>query len=200
MRKFGRKTGRRVGSNDADLEVLHTFSSRLPKSFLSVTLPCRYEIAARADRRALHEEQGRSGLNGSRGTYRRGVCSIPVPESEWPAHAIDPQWCANLVGGRMYPPTLDGLDHGHDEELVAIGLAFDREIGPEQDIRDAANKPQGCDHCASTSGRADRAGDMTDLGKPEHHAAHCDPAQPPQAVPWQRKPAQLATPPRLPGC
>jgi len=53
------------------------------------------------------------------------------------AHAID-RMVRQLVGGRMYPLTLDGLDQAM-RDFVRLGLAFDREIGPDKDIRTPRN-------------------------------------------------------------
>ncbi len=74
-----------------------------------------YEIAAQGGSvEHFNEEAGQVWLERLTRTYLACVWLNPVPESEWP-HTQSIRMVRQLVGGRMYPLTLDGLDQAMRE-------------------------------------------------------------------------------------
>ena len=62
----------------------------------------------------LYEEAGVTWMQRVLGVYSKAVWLNPVPEKEWD-YTYSIQMVHQLMGGRMYPLTLDGLDRAMRE-------------------------------------------------------------------------------------
>jgi uncharacterized protein with von Willebrand factor type A (vWA) domain len=74
-----------------------------------------YEISAPGGSvEHFNEEAGMAWMERVTGTYRAAVWLNPVPEREWDYTQSIPM-VRQLMGGRMYPLTLEGLDRAMRE-------------------------------------------------------------------------------------
>jgi uncharacterized protein with von Willebrand factor type A (vWA) domain len=108
--KVWKENRRRWDQTTPTWEVLHTFPHDYKVIFVGDASMSPYEIAAQGGSvEHFNEEAGQVWLERLTRTYSACVWLNPVPESEWP-HTQSIRMVRQLVGGRMYPLTLDGLD------------------------------------------------------------------------------------------
>ena len=93
-------------------QVLHTYPADYKVVFIGDASMSPYEITiAGGSVEHMNEEPGAVWLNRIAETYKHSIWLNPVDERHWdwtPSIGI----VRNLLGGRMYPLTLDGLDAG----------------------------------------------------------------------------------------
>ena len=93
-------------------QVLHTYPADYKVVFIGDASMSPYEITiAGGSVEHMNEEPGAVWLNRIAETYKHSIWLNPVEERHWdwtPSIGI----VRNLLGGRMYPLTLDGLDAG----------------------------------------------------------------------------------------
>ena len=108
--KVWKENRRRWDQTTPTWEVLHTFPHDYKVIFVGDASMSPYEIAAQGGSvEHFNEEAGQVWLERLTRTYSACVWLNPVPESEWP-HTQSIRMVRQLVGGRMYPLTVDGLD------------------------------------------------------------------------------------------
>jgi len=113
--KVWKENRRRWDQTTPTWEVLHTFPHDYKVIFVGDASMSPYEIAAQGGSvEHFNEEAGQVWLERLTRTYSACVWLNPVPESEWP-HTQSIRMMRQLVGGRMYPLTLDGLDQAMRE-------------------------------------------------------------------------------------
>ena len=113
--KIWKENRRRWDQTTPTWEVLHTFPHDYKVIFVGDASMSPYEIAAPGGSvEHFNEEAGQVWLERLTRTYSACVWLNPVPESEWP-HTQSIRMMRQLVGGRMYPLTLDGLDQAMRE-------------------------------------------------------------------------------------
>jgi len=113
--KVWKENRRRWDQTTPTWEVLHTFPHDYKVIFVGDASMSPYEIAAQGGSvEHFNEEAGQVWLERLTRTYSACVWLNPVPESEWP-HTQSIRMVRQLVGGRMYPLTLDGLDQAMRE-------------------------------------------------------------------------------------
>jgi len=113
--KVWKENRRRWDQTTPTWEVLHTFPHDYKVIFVGDASMSPYEIAAQGGSvEHFNEEAGQVWLERLTRTYSACVWLTPVPESEWP-HTQSIRMMRQLVGGRMYPLTLDGLDQAMRE-------------------------------------------------------------------------------------
>ena len=129
-----------LDEDDADLGRAAHLSARLQGRSSSATPRCR---PTRSPRRAARSSTstrrpGSVWLERVTRTYPACVWLNPVPEREWDyTHSI--RMMRQLIGGRMYPLTLEGLDRAM-RELVEVGSPI-LVSPPRVAIRDKARLP-----------------------------------------------------------
>ncbi|MEZ5776642.1 MAG: VWA domain-containing protein [Hyphomicrobiaceae bacterium] len=101
---------RRWAERTPTMQMLHTYPSDYKVVFVGDASMSPYEIThAGGSVEHMNEEAGAVWLNRVTEIYQHAVWLNPVPEQHW-------DWTASiglvrrLMGGRMYPLTLDGLD------------------------------------------------------------------------------------------
>src|SRR5579875_517865 len=102
-------TRRRV-ERMATLDLMHTFPGDYKLIFVGDASMSPYEITAPGGSvEHWNEEPGQLWLQRLLHTYERAVWLNPVPEHHWP-YTVSIEMIDRLMGGRMFPLTLDGLD------------------------------------------------------------------------------------------
>ena len=113
--KVWKENRRRWDQTTPTFDVLHTFPHDYKVIFVGDASMSPYEIAAPGGSvEHFNEEAGQVWLERLTRTYAACVWLNPVPESEWP-HTQSIRMVRQLVRGRMYPLTLEGLDHAMRE-------------------------------------------------------------------------------------
>ena len=98
-------------------DVLHTYPSDYKIIFVGDASMSPYEIAyAGGSVEHWNEEAGALWMQRMLSVYHRAVWLNPVQEAWW-GHTQSVDMIQRLMGGRMYPLTLDGLDRA-TRELV----------------------------------------------------------------------------------
>lgn len=107
-----RDNARRYTEKTPTWDVLHTYPADYKVVFVGDAAMSPYEIShAGGSVEHMNEEAGAVWLHRLTSIYERCIWLNPVPEQHW-------QWTPStgivqrLMGGRMYPMTLDGLDRG----------------------------------------------------------------------------------------
>ena len=113
--KVWKENRRRFQAHTDTWDVLHTYPHDYKVVFVGDASMSPYEIAAPGGSvEHFNDESGAAWLERVTRTYPAAVWLNPVPESEWNfTHSI--QMVRQLMGGRMYPLTLDGLDRAMRE-------------------------------------------------------------------------------------
>ncbi len=108
--KVWKENRRRFQATTPTFDVLHTFPHDYKVVFVGDASMSPYEIAAPGGSvEHYNEESGQVWMERVLRTYPHAVWLNPTAEREWDfTHSI--QMMKQLMGGRMYPLTLDGLD------------------------------------------------------------------------------------------
>jgi hypothetical protein len=106
---------RRFQATTPTWDVLHTYPHDYKVIFVGDASMSPYEIAAQGGSvEHYNDEPGRLWLERVTRAYSACVWLNPLPEKEWGyTHSIT--MVHQLMGGRMYPLTLDGLDRAMRE-------------------------------------------------------------------------------------
>jgi uncharacterized protein with von Willebrand factor type A (vWA) domain len=103
---------RRNTERMATFDLLHTFPADYKLVFVGDASMSPYEITAPGGSvEHWNEESGQVWLSRMLDTYEHAVWLNPVPEHFW-AYTASIEMVHGIVGARMYPLTLDGLDRG----------------------------------------------------------------------------------------
>jgi uncharacterized protein with von Willebrand factor type A (vWA) domain len=95
--------------------VLHTYPHDYKVVFVGDASMSPYEIAAQGGSvEHYNDEPGQAWLERVTRTYPAAVWLNPVPEKEW-EFTYSIKMVQQLMEGRMYPLTLDGLDRAMRE-------------------------------------------------------------------------------------
>ena len=95
--------------------MLHTFPHDYKAIFVGDASMSPYEIMAPGGSvEHFNDEVGAVWMERLARTYPAAVWLNPVPESEWD-HTASIRMMRQLLGGRMFPLTLDGLDRAMRE-------------------------------------------------------------------------------------
>ncbi len=106
---------RRWSERTPTMEVLHTYPHDYKLLFVGDASMSPYEIVqAGGSVEHWNEEPGERWLRRLTGVYGSAVWLNPIPEQHW-AHSQSIQMVKALMGGRMCPLTLDGLDRAMRE-------------------------------------------------------------------------------------
>ncbi len=106
---------RRYQAHTPTWDVLHTYPHDYKVIFVGDAAMSPYEIAAVGGSvEHYNEEAGAAWIERVTRTYPSCVWLNPVPESEWP-HTQSIRMMRQLMGGRMFPLTLEGLDRAMRE-------------------------------------------------------------------------------------
>jgi len=113
--KVWKENRRRFQAHTATWDVLHTYPHDYKVIFVSDASMSPYEITAQGGSvEHYNDEPGGLWLERVTRTYPSCVWLNPVPEKEWDfTYSI--QMVRQLMGGRMFPLTLDGLDRAMRE-------------------------------------------------------------------------------------
>ncbi len=99
----------------ASLDLLHTYPSDYKLILVGDASMSPYEITAPGGSvEHWNEEPGQLWLQRLLHTYERAVWLNPVPEREW-GYTASIEMIERLMGARMYPLTIDGLDRAMRE-------------------------------------------------------------------------------------
>ncbi|HVX91809.1 MAG TPA: VWA domain-containing protein [Xanthobacteraceae bacterium] len=110
-----RENRRRYDQTTPTWEVLHTYPHDYKVIFVGDASMAAYELMMPGGSvEHMNEEAGQVWLERVARTYPACVWLNPVPESEW-RHTQSVLMVRRLMGGRMYPLTLDGLDRAMRE-------------------------------------------------------------------------------------
>ncbi|HWP26117.1 MAG TPA: VWA domain-containing protein [Xanthobacteraceae bacterium] len=110
-----RENRRRWQETTPTWEVLHTYPHDYKVIFVGDASMSPYEIVAPGGSvEHFNEEPGAVWMERVTRTYPACVWLNPVPEGEWP-HTPSIAMMRQLMAGRMYPLTLDGLDRAMRE-------------------------------------------------------------------------------------
>ncbi len=91
-------------------DLLHTFPADYKLIFVGDAAMSPYEITAPGGSvEGWNEEPGRLWLERLLHTYEHAVWLNPVPEQHW-HYTVSIDMMGEIMGGRMFPLTLDGLD------------------------------------------------------------------------------------------
>ena len=113
--KVWKKNARRWSETTPTWEVLHTYPHDYKVIFVGDASMSPYEIATPGGSvEHFNEEPGQAWVERVTTTYPSCVWLNPVPEREWEMTASI-KMMRQLLGGRMYPLTLEGLDHAMRE-------------------------------------------------------------------------------------
>jgi uncharacterized protein with von Willebrand factor type A (vWA) domain len=108
--KVWKENRRRWNDTTPTWQVLHTFPHDYKVIFVGDASMSPYEIAAPGGSvEHFNEEAGHMWMERVTRTYPACVWLNPVPEGEW-GYTPSIQMMQRLVGGRMFPLTLEGLD------------------------------------------------------------------------------------------
>jgi hypothetical protein len=113
--KLWKENRRRFQQTTPTWDVLHTYPHDYKVVFVGDASMSPYEISARGGSvEHYNDEPGATWIERMTRTYPAAVWLNPVPEREWDfTHSI--QMVRQLMGGRMYPLTLEGLDRAMRE-------------------------------------------------------------------------------------
>jgi hypothetical protein len=113
--KVWKENRRRFQATTPTWDVLHTYPHDYKVVFVGDASMSPYEIAAPGGSvEHYNDEAGQVWIERLTRTYPAAVWLNPVPEKEWDfTYSI--QMMKQLMGGRMYPLTLDGLDRAMRE-------------------------------------------------------------------------------------
>jgi len=113
--KVWKENVRRWTESTSTWDVLHTYPHDYKVIFVGDASMSPYEIVAPGGSvEHFNEEAGQVWMERLTSTYSSCVWLNPVPEREWELTASI-KMMRQLVGGRMYPLTLEGLDHAMRE-------------------------------------------------------------------------------------
>ncbi len=99
----------------ASFELMHTYPSDYKLILVGDASMSPYEITAPGGSvEHWNEEAGQLWLERLLSTYEHAVWLNPVPEHYWP-YTTSIDMIGRLMGGRMYPLTIDGLDRAMRE-------------------------------------------------------------------------------------
>jgi uncharacterized protein with von Willebrand factor type A (vWA) domain len=103
---------RRFQEHMSTMDVLHTYASDYKVIFVGDATMSPYEIAYPGGSvEHWNEEPGQVWLERVLTTYPKAIWLNPVPEQRW-AHTPSVQMIHQIMDGRMYPLTLEGLERG----------------------------------------------------------------------------------------
>jgi len=113
--KVWKENRRRFQAHTATWDVLHTYPHDYKVVFVGDASMSPYEImTAGGSVEHFNDEPGAAWIERVTRTYPACVWLNPVPERDWDyTHSIG--LVRQLIGGRMYPLTLDGLDRAMRE-------------------------------------------------------------------------------------
>jgi uncharacterized protein len=113
--KVWKENQRRFQATTPTFDVLHTYPHDYKAIFVGDASMSPYEITAAGGSVEHHnEEAGVVWMDRVLRNYPSAVWLNPIPENEWAfTHSIG--MMRQLMGGRMYPLTLDGLDRAMRE-------------------------------------------------------------------------------------
>jgi uncharacterized protein with von Willebrand factor type A (vWA) domain len=113
--KVWKQNRRRFDDTTPTWDVLHTYPHDYKAIFIGDASMSPYEIMAPGGSvEHYNEETGAVWMERVVRTYPACVWLNPVPEAEW-GHTQSIRMMRQLLGGRMYPLTLDGLDRAMRE-------------------------------------------------------------------------------------
>jgi len=113
--KVWKENARRWTESTPTWDVLHTYPHDYKVIFVGDASMSPYEIAAPGGSvEHFNEEAGQVWMERLTSTYPSCVWLNPVPEREWELTASI-KMMRQLIGGRMYPLTLEGLDQAMRE-------------------------------------------------------------------------------------
>src|SRR6476620_9079224 len=113
--KVWKQNRRRFDDTRPTWDVLHTYPHDYKAIFVGDASMSPYEIMAPGGSvEHYNEETGAAWIERVVRTYPACVWLNPVPEAEW-SHTQSIRMMRQLLGGRMYPLTLDGLDRAMRE-------------------------------------------------------------------------------------
>jgi uncharacterized protein with von Willebrand factor type A (vWA) domain len=113
--KVWRENRRRWNDTTPTWDVLHTYGHDYKAIFVGDAAMSPYELSAPGGSvEHYNEEPGTLWMERVTRTYPACVWLNPVPEAEW-EHTMSIRMMRQLVGGRMYPLTLEGLDRAMRE-------------------------------------------------------------------------------------
>src|SRR5436309_4639925 len=106
---------RRWNDTTPTWDVLHTYPHDYKAIFVGDAAMSPYELSAPGGSvEHYNEEPGTAWMERVTRTYPACVWLNPVPEREW-EHTLSIRMMRQLMGGRMYPLTLEGLDRAMRE-------------------------------------------------------------------------------------
>jgi uncharacterized protein with von Willebrand factor type A (vWA) domain len=106
---------RRFTDTTPTFDVMHTYPHDYKVIFVGDASMSPYEIAMPGGSvEHMNEEPGQTWMNRITRTYPAAVWLNPVPESEWD-YTQSIRMMRQLMGNRMYPLTLEGLDRAMRE-------------------------------------------------------------------------------------
>jgi uncharacterized protein with von Willebrand factor type A (vWA) domain len=106
---------RRWQETTPTFDLLHTYPHDYKVIFVGDASMSPYEIAVPGGSvEHMNEEAGQVWMERVTRTYPAAVWLNPVPEAQW-SHTQSIRMLRQLMGGRMYPLTLDGLDRAMRE-------------------------------------------------------------------------------------
>ncbi|UEM20170.1 VWA domain-containing protein [Skermanella mucosa] len=110
-----RDNRRRHAERTSTWDVLHTYGADYKLVFVGDAAMSPYEIVYPGGSvEHWNEEAGQVWLQRLLNTYSRSIWLNPAPEAYW-GYTESTRILQRLMGGRMYPLTLDGLDAGMRE-------------------------------------------------------------------------------------
>jgi uncharacterized protein with von Willebrand factor type A (vWA) domain len=105
-----RENRRRFQATTPTFEVLHTYASDYKAIFVGDASMSPYEIVQPGGSvEHMNEEAGEAWMRRVLAAFPHAVWLNPVPEHTW-QHTASIRLMRQLMGGRMYPLTLEGLD------------------------------------------------------------------------------------------
>jgi uncharacterized protein with von Willebrand factor type A (vWA) domain len=108
--KVWKQNARRWTETTPTFDVLHTYPHDYKVIFVGDASMSPYEIVAPGGSvEHMNQEPGQVWMQRVAATYPSCVWLNPVPESEWDGTASI-RLMRQLLGGRMYPLTIEGLD------------------------------------------------------------------------------------------
>ena len=113
--KVWKENRRRFDGTTPTWDALHTYPHDYKVIFVGDASMSPYEIVAPGGSvEHFNEEPGQTWMERVTRTYPACVWLNPVPESQW-EHTHSIRVIRQLMGGRMYPLTLEGLDRAMRE-------------------------------------------------------------------------------------
>jgi uncharacterized protein with von Willebrand factor type A (vWA) domain len=113
--KVWRENRRRWNDTTPTWDVLHTYGHDYKAIFVGDASMSPYELSAPGGSvEHYNEEPGTAWIERVTRTYPACVWLNPVPEAEWD-HTMSIRMMRQLMGSRMYPLTLEGLDRAMRE-------------------------------------------------------------------------------------